>query len=67
MAGFDYLDVSLRSFQSIDFRLTDAYGTTINFKKLSLEPFGDISEKVLNIYSLIRNVPQQLHVSDDGD
>jgi hypothetical protein len=32
MAGFDYLDVSRRSFQRIDFRLTDSYGNTINFK-----------------------------------
>jgi hypothetical protein len=29
MAGFDYLDVSRRSFQRIDFRLTDSYGNTI--------------------------------------
>jgi hypothetical protein len=32
MAGFDYLDVSRRSFQRIDFRLTDSYGNTINLK-----------------------------------
>ena len=32
MAGFDYLDVSLRSFQRIDFRLTDSYGKIINLK-----------------------------------
>ena len=30
MSGFDYLDVSRRSFQRIDFRLTDSYGKTIN-------------------------------------
>jgi hypothetical protein len=30
MAGFDYLDVSRRSFQRIDFRLTDSYGNTSN-------------------------------------
>ena len=30
MAGFDYLDVSRRSLQRIDFRLTDSYGKTIN-------------------------------------
>ena len=30
MAGFDYLDVSRRSFQRIDFRLTDSYGKAIN-------------------------------------
>ncbi len=29
MAGFDYLDVSRRSFQRIDFRLTDYYGKAI--------------------------------------
>jgi hypothetical protein len=29
MAGFDYLDVPRRSFQRIDFRLTDSYGNTI--------------------------------------
>ena len=33
MAGFDYLDVSRRSFQRIDFRFTDYYGEAINFKK----------------------------------
>ena len=32
MAGFDYLDVSRRSLQRIDFRLTDSYGKTINLK-----------------------------------
>jgi hypothetical protein len=32
MAGFDYLDVSRRSFQRTDFRLTDSYGNTINLK-----------------------------------
>jgi hypothetical protein len=32
MAGFDYRDVSRRSFQRIDFRLPDSYGNTINFK-----------------------------------
>ena len=32
MAGFDYLDVSRRSIQRIDFRLTDSYGKTINLK-----------------------------------
>ena len=32
MAGFDYLDVSRRSFQRIDFRLTDSYGKAINLK-----------------------------------
>jgi hypothetical protein len=32
MAGFDYLDVSRRSFQRIDFRLTDSYGNTINLQ-----------------------------------
>jgi hypothetical protein len=32
MAGFDYLDVSRRSLQRIDFRLTDSYGNTINLK-----------------------------------
>ncbi len=30
MAGFDYLDVSRRSFQRIYFRLTDSYGTILN-------------------------------------
>ena len=30
MAGFEYLDVSRRSFSRIDVRLTDAYGKTIN-------------------------------------
>ena len=30
MAGFDYLDGSRRSFQRIDFRLTDSYGKAIN-------------------------------------
>jgi hypothetical protein len=33
MAGFDYLDVSRRSFQRTDFRLTDSYGNIINLKK----------------------------------
>lgn len=32
MAGFDYLDVSRRSFQRIDFRITDSYGKTVNLK-----------------------------------
>ena len=32
MAGFDYLDVSRRSFSRIDFRITDSYGKTINLK-----------------------------------
>ena len=32
MPGFDYLDVSRRSLQRIDFRLTDSYGTTINYQ-----------------------------------
>ena len=32
MAGFDYLDVSRRSFSRIDFRLTDSYGKAINYK-----------------------------------
>ena len=32
MAGFDYLDVSLRSFQIIDFRITDSYGKGINLQ-----------------------------------
>ena len=32
MAGFDYLDVSRRSFQRIDFRLTDSSWKTIHFK-----------------------------------
>ena len=32
LAGFDQLDVSRRSFQRIDFRLTDSYGKTINLK-----------------------------------
>ena len=32
MAGFDYLDVSRRSFQRIDFRLTDSCGNTINLE-----------------------------------
>ena len=36
MAGFDYLDVSRRSFQRIDFRLTDSYGKAINLN-FSLE------------------------------
>ena len=31
MAGFDYLDVSRRSFQRIDFRLTYSYRKTSNF------------------------------------
>ena len=30
MAGFDYLDVSRRSFPRIGFILTDSYGNTIN-------------------------------------
>jgi hypothetical protein len=30
MAGSDYLDVSRRSFQRVDFRLTDSYGNNIN-------------------------------------
>ena len=34
MAGFDLLGVSRRSFSRIDFRLTDAFGQTINFKIL---------------------------------
>ena len=32
MAGFDYLDVSRRSFQRIDFILTVYHGNTIKFK-----------------------------------
>ena len=32
MAGFDYLDVSRRSLQRIDFRLTDSYGKIMNLK-----------------------------------
>ena len=32
MAGFEYLDVSRRSFQRIDFRLTDSYGKAIILK-----------------------------------
>ena len=30
MTGFDYLDVSRRSFQRVDFILTDSYGNTLN-------------------------------------
>ena len=45
MAGFDYLDVSRRSFQRIDFRLTDSYGKTINFKKISLVAFDHFQKK----------------------
>ena len=33
MAGFDYLDVSRRSFQRIDFRMSDSLGKAINLKK----------------------------------
>ena len=33
MAGCDYLDVSRRSFQRIDFRLTEPYGKAITLKK----------------------------------
>ena len=32
MAGFDCLDVPRRSFQRIDFLVTDSYGETINFQ-----------------------------------
>ena len=32
MAGFDYLDLSRRSFSRIDFRLTDSYGEPSNYK-----------------------------------
>ena len=32
MAGFEYLDVSRRSFSRIDFRLTDSFGKTIKLK-----------------------------------
>ena len=36
MAGFDYLDVSRRSFPRIDFRLTDYYGKAIICFKTNL-------------------------------
>jgi hypothetical protein len=74
MAGFDYLDVSRRSFQRIDFRLTDSYGNTINFKKshwsLSIifqrknyfkntpKRFG---VRYFVLYELLRNVPEQIY------
>jgi predicted GTPase len=32
MAGFDHLDVSRRSSQVTDFRLTDGHGNTISLK-----------------------------------
>jgi hypothetical protein len=32
--GFDYLDLSRRSLNRLDFRLTDSYGNIIDFKKI---------------------------------
>jgi hypothetical protein len=57
MAGFDYLDVSRRSFQRIDFRLTDSYGNTINVKNLigvCQYFFKRGANFILILYSLIR-------------
>ena len=57
MAGFDYLDVSRRSFQRKDFRITDSFGKTINLKNLHWS-FSIIFQK-LRLYTTI----YQLYIS----
>ena len=60
MAGFDYLDVSRRSFSRIDFRLTDSYGKTINLKNahwslsIIFKKNKDIQHCLLILYVLYR-------------
>ena len=44
MTGFDYLYVSRRNFQRIDFRLTDYYGQAITLISISLVLFNYTSE-----------------------
>ena len=51
MAGFDYLDVSRRSFQRKDFRITDSFGQTINLKNLHW--FFSIIFQQLRLYTTI--------------
>ena len=59
MAGFDYLDVSRRPFQRIDFRITDSFGKNSKFEQLALVFFGDVSETL----SSSVNIPGDQHGS----